>query len=241
MNRVTSKPKPIIVSDEEDKLSDLEKALLSWKRYLRYEDSRIGESSSGSGNSIQACMSLVTKEEILDGDERPKCSRCKQRRRCTKSFSVRKFPRILVLHLKRFVTGGSFCAKLSTLIVYAHLGSVRLRRQFSVERRRRQTRLQPVRRFQSCQLHAFRTLHGLLQTSLLFHLALLQRQSRIQAFEERRLFGRRLRSVLRTRRMMKMTITKARCGLLRRNVSLKQKLISPIRSQSTHSSSLTQS
>lgn len=160
VNRVTSRPKPIIVNDEEeDKLPDLEKASLSWKRYLRYEDSRIGEifvgqlkstlkcttcgyasvtfdpfwdlslplpksplgsSSGGGGNSIHACMSLFTKEEILDGDERPKCSRCKQRRRCTKSFSIQKFPRILVLHLKRFATGGSFRAKLSTLIDFPH-------------------------------------------------------------------------------------------------------------------------
>ena len=157
MNRVTSKPKPIIVNDEEeDKLSDLEKSSLSWKRYLRYEDSRIGEIfvgqlkstlkcttcgyasvtfdpfwdlslplpksplGSGGGNSLTACVALFTKEEILDGDERPKCSRCKQRRRCTKSFSIQKFPRILVLHLKRFATGGSFRAKLSTLIDFPH-------------------------------------------------------------------------------------------------------------------------
>merc|ERR1719193_3032245 len=164
VNRVTSKPKPIIVNDEEeDKLSDLEKASLSWKRYLRYEDSRIGEifvgqlkstlkcttcgfasvtfdpfwdlslpmpkSFGGGGGggtnnnnaSIHACMSLFTKEEILDGDERPKCSRCKQRRRCTKAFSIQKFPKILVLHLKRFAAGGSFHrAKLSTLVEFPH-------------------------------------------------------------------------------------------------------------------------
>ena len=155
MNRVTSKPKPIIVDDEEeDKLSDLEKASLSWKRYLRYEDSRIGEIFVGQLKStlkctscgyasvtfdpfwdlslplpkmlgggttpLQSCVSLFTKEEILDGDERPKCSRCKQRRRCTKSFSIQKFPRILVLHLKRFATGSSFRAKLSTLVDFPH-------------------------------------------------------------------------------------------------------------------------
>lgn len=151
VNRVTSKPKPLIINDEEeDKLSDLEKAALSWKRYLRFEDSRIGEIfvgqlkstlkcttcsyasvtfdpfwdlslplpktlGGGSATPLRSCMSLFTKEEILDGDERPKCSRCKQRRRCTKSFSIQRFPRILVLHLKRFA-GSSFRAKLSTLV-----------------------------------------------------------------------------------------------------------------------------
>jgi len=161
VNRVTSKPKPVIVNDdEEDKLPDLEKAANSWKRYLRYEDSRIGEifvgqlkstlkcttcgwtsttfdpfwdlslplpkafASRGSdgGNSIHSCLALFTKEEILDGDERPKCGQCKQRRKCTKSFTIQRFPRVLVLHLKRFSGGtGSFRgAKLSTLIDFPH-------------------------------------------------------------------------------------------------------------------------
>lgn len=30
------------------------------------------------------------------------CARCKQKRRCTKKFSIQKCPEILVLHLKRF-------------------------------------------------------------------------------------------------------------------------------------------
>ncbi len=30
------------------------------------------------------------------------CAKCKQKRRCTKKFSIQKCPDILVLHLKRF-------------------------------------------------------------------------------------------------------------------------------------------
>jgi ubiquitin carboxyl-terminal hydrolase 2/21 len=30
------------------------------------------------------------------------CAKCKQKRRCTKKFSIQKCPEILVLHLKRF-------------------------------------------------------------------------------------------------------------------------------------------
>lgn len=30
------------------------------------------------------------------------CAKCKQKRRCTKKFSIQKCPLILVLHLKRF-------------------------------------------------------------------------------------------------------------------------------------------
>ncbi|XP_032800282.2 ubiquitin carboxyl-terminal hydrolase 2-like isoform X2 [Petromyzon marinus] len=52
--------------------------------------------------SLVDCIRLFTKEEVLDGDERPTCSRCKARRKCTKKFTIQKFPKILVLHLKRF-------------------------------------------------------------------------------------------------------------------------------------------
>lgn len=41
-------------------------------------------------------------EEILDGDNKPLCSRCNEKRRCTKRYSIEKLPKILVIHLKRF-------------------------------------------------------------------------------------------------------------------------------------------
>lgn len=44
-------------------------------------------------------MSLFTKEDVLEGDEKPTCYRCKARRRCTKKFTVQKFPKILVLRI----------------------------------------------------------------------------------------------------------------------------------------------
>ena len=74
------------------------------------------------------CVRLFTKEDILDGDEKPvrcaavnssrlfpcgvavvtavtllvfpqTCYRCKARRRCTKKFTIQKFPKILVLRI----------------------------------------------------------------------------------------------------------------------------------------------
>ncbi|XP_014251956.1 ubiquitin carboxyl-terminal hydrolase 2-like [Cimex lectularius] len=51
---------------------------------------------------LSQCLDHFTKEEILDGDEMPTCSKCKTRRKCTKRFSIQRFPKILVLHLKRF-------------------------------------------------------------------------------------------------------------------------------------------
>ncbi|PWA28079.1 hypothetical protein CCH79_00012158, partial [Gambusia affinis] len=47
--------------------------------------------------SLMDCMRLFTKEDVLDGDEKPTCYRCKARRRCTKKFTIQKFPKILVL------------------------------------------------------------------------------------------------------------------------------------------------
>uniref|UniRef100_A0A8C7IR98 Ubiquitin carboxyl-terminal hydrolase 2 n=1 Tax=Oncorhynchus kisutch TaxID=8019 RepID=A0A8C7IR98_ONCKI len=65
--------------------------------------------------SLMDCMSLFTKEDVLEGDEKPTCYRCKARRRCTKKFTVQKFPKILVLHLKRF-SEARRTSKLSTFV-----------------------------------------------------------------------------------------------------------------------------
>ncbi|XP_054649863.1 ubiquitin carboxyl-terminal hydrolase 2a isoform X1 [Dunckerocampus dactyliophorus] len=65
--------------------------------------------------SLMDCMRLFTKEDVLDGDEKPTCYKCKARRRCTKKFTIQKFPKILVLHLKRF-SEARRTSKLSTFV-----------------------------------------------------------------------------------------------------------------------------
>ncbi|XP_017289641.1 ubiquitin carboxyl-terminal hydrolase 2a isoform X2 [Kryptolebias marmoratus] len=65
--------------------------------------------------SLMDCMRLFTKEDVLDGDEKPTCYRCKARRRCTKKFTIQNFPKILVLHLKRF-SEARRTSKLSTFV-----------------------------------------------------------------------------------------------------------------------------
>jgi len=60
------------------------------------------------------CFELFTQEEILEGDERPTCARCKKRQKCTKRLSIQKFPQILIIHLKRFSQDYSYRSKLST-------------------------------------------------------------------------------------------------------------------------------
>ncbi|MPC09231.1 Ubiquitin carboxyl-terminal hydrolase 2 [Portunus trituberculatus] len=100
VNRVTVKPKPI-TEDIDDDLH--QKAMESWKRYLRYDDSKVVDMFVGQLKSclqcsvcghcsvtfdpfwdlslpipsksgqvrLSQCLDLFTKEEVLDGDERP--------------------------------------------------------------------------------------------------------------------------------------------------------------------------
>ncbi|XP_017851955.1 ubiquitin carboxyl-terminal hydrolase Usp2 isoform X6 [Drosophila busckii] len=57
---------------------------------------------SSSRCKLEACLDLFIREEVLDGDEMPTCAKCKTRRKCTKSFTIQRFPKYLVIHLKRF-------------------------------------------------------------------------------------------------------------------------------------------
>ncbi|KAL9825980.1 LOW QUALITY PROTEIN: ubiquitin carboxyl-terminal hydrolase 2 [Geothlypis trichas] len=66
--------------------------------------------------TLMDCLRLFTKEDVLDGDEKPTCCRCKARTRCTKKFSIQKFPKILVLHLKRFSESRIRSSKLTTFV-----------------------------------------------------------------------------------------------------------------------------
>nr|XP_020453979.1 ubiquitin carboxyl-terminal hydrolase 2-like [Monopterus albus] len=75
----------------------------------------IAQKSSGEV-TLKDCLRLFTKEDVLDGEERPTCNRCKARRKCTKRFSIQKFPQILVLHLKRFSDSNIQASKLSTYV-----------------------------------------------------------------------------------------------------------------------------
>ncbi|XP_050712880.1 ubiquitin carboxyl-terminal hydrolase 2-like isoform X2 [Eriocheir sinensis] len=149
VNRVTAKPKPI-TEDIDDDLGDNQKAMESWKRYLRYDDSKIVDMFVGQLKSslqcsvcghcsvtfdpfwdlslpipsksgqvrLSQCLDLFTKEEVLDGDERPTCSKCKERRKMTKTFSIQKFPKVLVLHLKRFSPLERWRGKLSCTVEF---------------------------------------------------------------------------------------------------------------------------
>ncbi|XP_049768106.1 ubiquitin carboxyl-terminal hydrolase 21-like [Schistocerca cancellata] len=71
---------------------------------------------------LQQCLDSFTREEVLDGDEKPTCSKCQMRRKCTKSFTIQKFPKILVLHLKRFSPTERFRGKLNVTVDFPLTG-----------------------------------------------------------------------------------------------------------------------
>lgn len=146
INRVKYRPKAS-TSEDNDYMSDSQKAATAWKKYLTYDDSKIVDLFVGQLKStlrccvcgyssvtfdpfwdlsvpipkgstevnLKECLNLFTREEILDGDERPMCAKCKSRQRCTKTFSVYKLPKILVIHLKRFAMQ-KYRAKLTTVV-----------------------------------------------------------------------------------------------------------------------------
>lgn len=69
---------------------------------------------AGSQVSLFDCFKLFSLEETLDGDNKPKCARCRTRNACTKQMSLQKFPKILIIHLMRFKHGTS--SKLNTRV-----------------------------------------------------------------------------------------------------------------------------
>ncbi|XP_040114076.1 ubiquitin carboxyl-terminal hydrolase 2 isoform X2 [Oryx dammah] len=66
--------------------------------------------------TLMDCVRLFTKEDVLDGDEKPTCCHCRARKRCIKKFSIQRFPKILVLHLKRFSESRIRTSKLTAFV-----------------------------------------------------------------------------------------------------------------------------
>ncbi|GLH08471.1 Ubiquitin carboxyl-terminal hydrolase 2 [Gryllus bimaculatus] len=130
VNRVTSKPKPIL-TEIDDSLSDQQKSAEAWKRYLRMDDSKVVDIFVGQLKStlrctvcghcsvtfdpfwdlslpiptrtgqvrLQQCLDSFTREEVLDGDEKPTCAKCQTRRKCTKNFTIQNEAYVLFYEL----------------------------------------------------------------------------------------------------------------------------------------------
>lgn len=53
-------------------------------------------------DNVEDCLKAFTGEERLEGDEAFFCSKCNARTTATKTLRIHRFPRCLVLHVKRF-------------------------------------------------------------------------------------------------------------------------------------------
>jgi ubiquitin carboxyl-terminal hydrolase 2/21 len=53
-------------------------------------------------DNVEDCLKAFTGEERLEGDEAFFCPKCKTRTTATKTLRIHRFPRCLVLHIKRF-------------------------------------------------------------------------------------------------------------------------------------------
>ncbi|CAK6964523.1 ubiquitin carboxyl-terminal hydrolase 2-like isoform X2 [Scomber scombrus] len=107
--------------------------------------------------TLKDCLRLFTKEDVLDGEERPTCNRCKARRKCTKRFSIQKFPQILVLPFLRLKH------PIQQTLHLCQLPSQRAGPAGVYFRERRACRVQPVCSVQSLGKRSGRALHSLLQ------------------------------------------------------------------------------
>uniref|UniRef100_A0A4X2K5F8 Ubiquitin carboxyl-terminal hydrolase 2 n=1 Tax=Vombatus ursinus TaxID=29139 RepID=A0A4X2K5F8_VOMUR len=120
VNRVTVRPKSN--PDHLDHLPDEEKGRQMWRKYLEREDSRIGDLFVGQLKSSLTCTECGYCSTVFDPfwdlslPIAKTCCRCRARKRCTKKFSIQKFPKILVLHLKRFSESRIRTSKLTTFV-----------------------------------------------------------------------------------------------------------------------------
>jgi ubiquitin C-terminal hydrolase len=65
-------------------------------------------SSSGAAPcSVQSCLAAFVEPEVLDGEERYSCARCKSAQPANKRLLIYHYPRVLVLALKRFASDGT--------------------------------------------------------------------------------------------------------------------------------------
>ncbi|KAJ3261422.1 ubiquitin-specific protease doa4, partial [Borealophlyctis nickersoniae] len=72
--------------------------------------------------TLEQCLNKFVEEEILDGDDRWRCPRCKVPRRTRKQLTIARLPVILLIHLKRFYFQGPFRNRIDTYVEFPITG-----------------------------------------------------------------------------------------------------------------------
>jgi len=80
---------------------------------------RGGSTSTDVQCTLEECLDSFTEEEELSGDEKYFCAHCKSHQAATKWLRIVRFPRMLVVHLKRFSWSGLYTRnKISTPVSF---------------------------------------------------------------------------------------------------------------------------
>ncbi|XP_064645435.1 ubiquitin carboxyl-terminal hydrolase 8-like isoform X2 [Lineus longissimus] len=98
---------------------------------------------SSSRCTMHDCLNLYLKEEKLSGSSKWFCPQCKTRREASKKTEIWKLPAILLIHLKRFSSDGSWHQKLNTAVDFP-LHSLDLKRYVRGHRVRPDYRLYAI-------------------------------------------------------------------------------------------------
>jgi len=75
-------------------------------------------STMTSNPTLLDCFHEFTRKDVLEGNDQFYCSKCKQHQDGTKEFNIYRFPRVLVVHLKRFSYRKYSRSKLNTEVVF---------------------------------------------------------------------------------------------------------------------------
>lgn len=69
--------------------------------------------------TLDQCLNLFTETELLEEDNKWHCPRCRRFTKLTKTMTITRFPRVLIIHLKRFnMDLRGFFKKLDTYVTY---------------------------------------------------------------------------------------------------------------------------
>ncbi|KAJ2077415.1 ubiquitin-specific protease doa4 [Coemansia sp. RSA 988] len=79
---------------------------------------RKGHAKRNAPVNIYQCLDAYSEVEVLDGDNRWMCPRCKTKRKAYKRLMISRLPLVLIVHLKRFSTIGHFREKLETNVLF---------------------------------------------------------------------------------------------------------------------------
>lgn len=79
--------------------------------------------------TLDQCLDLFTETELLEEDNKWHCPRCRRFTRLTKTMTITRFPKVLIIHLKRFSMDlKGYFKKLDTFVTYPVDGTLDLTR-----------------------------------------------------------------------------------------------------------------